>query len=406
MLLDGFIEQGLRNRGIVDFAVSMAAIADYVDDHVAAKVIAILQRHARYAHYGIRVLTIDVENRDILAPPQIRGKARRVQLRRRGGKADQVVNHDVDGTAYGITLHPGEIQSLRPDALAGKCRISVHDDSQEAGRAVLAGARLLGPHPPQRHRVDRLQVAGIGNQVNVDGASVLGGVNAGGAQVVLHIAAPQHAARIHILEVGEDFRGRAPHDVGDHIQASAVAHAQNGLLRSAPGGALQQLIQQRNQYRDAFQGKTFAAQVARLHNLLEQIGANQALQDVLLVAGRGGRFHALLDPAPPLRVRNVRELGSDAAAVIAAGFLGGRPAQPQFGMGVRAEQAQRVEVGLEIPPAPESFENSFPLYTLRRCIVHLLRRTLYLILRLCHNTLVYKMRKPRVGTQERRAGFT
>src|SRR6185312_16989738 len=121
---------------------------------------------------------------------------------------------------------------------------------------------LLGPYPSQHHRIYRLQVAGIGNQVDIDVASVLAGVYAGGAHVILDVSAAQYAARVHVFEVGKDFGRGSPHDVHHHVETPAVAHAQDGLLGAAFRRSLQQFIQQGDEHRQPFQGETFAAQVA------------------------------------------------------------------------------------------------------------------------------------------------
>ena len=47
MILDTFVEERLRNGGIVHFAVAVATVADEVDDHIAAKFGAIFSSHAR-----------------------------------------------------------------------------------------------------------------------------------------------------------------------------------------------------------------------------------------------------------------------------------------------------------------------------------------------------------------------
>ena len=63
MILDAFIEKRLRDGRIVDFAVAMAAVADDVHDHVAAKRGAILGGDFAHAHNGIRVFRVHVEDR-------------------------------------------------------------------------------------------------------------------------------------------------------------------------------------------------------------------------------------------------------------------------------------------------------------------------------------------------------
>ena len=189
--------------------------------------------------------------------------------------------------------------------------------------AIATQARLLGARASQRHWIDSFQMAGIGHHVNAHLAAAGPGVDAGRTDVILHVAAAQHAARIDILKSGKDLRRRPAHDVDDDVQASAMAHGQHRLLGAISGRGVQNLVQQRNQRGVAFQRIALGADVARVDRLLEDIGAHQLIQnaraiDMLLLR----RLHALLDPLPSLRIGDVHELHADAAAVDAAGRVG------------------------------------------------------------------------------------
>ena len=119
-------------------------------------------------------------------------------------------------------------------------------------------------------------------------------VFAGRAEVIFHVAAAQHAARIDIFEAGEDFGG-GPADGVDHdVQAAAMAHGHDALL-----GA-ESRLRVRGSRRAAesapavaFERIALGAQIARLQHLLEEFGADQALENAL-------RDRA---PALPLPVR-------------------------------------------------------------------------------------------------------
>ena len=123
-----------------------------------------------------------------------------------------------------------------------------------------------------------------------DGRPVFGPAACGtprGADVIFDVTAAENAARVHVLEAREDIRGALSRDVHHDVQAAAMAHADHDLLGARFRGAGQHAVEQRNQRRHAFEGKSFAAQVARLQNLLEQVGANQPLEDIGAV-GFGG----------------------------------------------------------------------------------------------------------------------
>ena len=186
--------------------------------------------------------------------------------------------------AHGVS--PGKsdiVQSLGDDALAGKGRVAVNQQRQKFLRAAFAGAVLLGACTADGHRIDGLQVAGVRHQVNMNFRSAAGHVLSGCAHVILHVAAAQHAARVHIFESGKDLFRRAPGHLHDDVQAAAVAHAHDQLGRAALSGGVQDFIHQRNQGGHAFQRKALAAQVPLLQNLLEQVGADQLIEHTFLI---------------------------------------------------------------------------------------------------------------------------
>jgi hypothetical protein len=78
MVFDFLVEQRLRDGGVVDFAVAVAAVADEIDDHVSAELVAVLGGDAGDADYSVDVFAVDVENRNRLAARDAGGEARRV----------------------------------------------------------------------------------------------------------------------------------------------------------------------------------------------------------------------------------------------------------------------------------------------------------------------------------------
>ena len=156
---------------------------------------------------------------------------------------------------------------------------------------------------------------------------------AGSADVVFHVAAAQDAARVGIFELGKDVGGRLTEGVRHHVQASAMAHPHDGLLRAKVGGVVQNLVQKGNQDGDAFEREALGAEIARLDHLLEEVGLGQPFQNLALVRHRRRLLHALLDPFPPGRVGKMHELDPDASAVIALGLVGFLALEVQFGNG-------------------------------------------------------------------------
>src|SRR6185312_5987594 len=99
------------------------------------------------------------------------------------------------------------------NALSGEGRITMHDDGENLVSAVLTEVILLGPSAAQGNGSDNFQMARIRDQVDVQATPVLCLKNSGGADVIFHVSAAKHAARVDVFKLGKDVGGSLPHDV-------------------------------------------------------------------------------------------------------------------------------------------------------------------------------------------------
>ena len=152
---------------------------------------------------------------------------------RAGREADLVVDDEVDRAAGAVARQAGEAEALGHDALAGERGVAVEQQRQH-GRAlaVLAAVLvLLGAHLAEHHRVDRSRGATGWRQREVDLVAVEVAVGRG-AEVIFDVAGAAdvvglgRAAR----ELVEDGAVRLAHDVGEHVEAAAVGHADDDLV--------------------------------------------------------------------------------------------------------------------------------------------------------------------------------
>src|SRR6266705_1686116 len=128
MILNSFIEQWLSDGRIVHFTVAVAAVADDVHDHVAAKLGAILRREFADAHHSVRVFRVNVEDGNGLAPGHVRSEARRMFLLRPCRESNEVIYDDVNRAANRVSPQVREVERFRPDALSSESGIAMHDD--------------------------------------------------------------------------------------------------------------------------------------------------------------------------------------------------------------------------------------------------------------------------------------
>src|SRR5438270_9916307 len=144
MILDRLVEQRLGHCGIVDFTMSMSPIANEINDDVAAEGISVIEGHAGDAHDGIHILAVHMENRNRLPLGNIGCKTRRVQLARKGGEAQRVVDNDMNRAAHSVAFEIGEIERFGPHALAGKSRVTMNQQWKKLPGSAFTGTILLG----------------------------------------------------------------------------------------------------------------------------------------------------------------------------------------------------------------------------------------------------------------------
>src|SRR6476660_4162365 len=276
----------------------------------------------------------------------------------KGRKTKKIVGDDVDGSTDRIAFQVGKIEGLGHDSLARECSIAVDQQRYVFLPAVFSITILFGAGASHRHRIDRFQMAGIGHQVDLNLCARASDVLAGRAHVIFHIAAAQNAPRVNILKAGRDLLGRAPGDVHNYIQAAAVAHAHDQIYRAALAGSVENLVHHGDESGEALERKSLVAKITLLQHLFEEIGANQLVENVLLINRSLRAFQALLNPAPPRGVCNVHELGADGSAIHPPGFLCELTIDTQFRMLHMRQETQRIEISLEVSPMAERIENA------------------------------------------------
>ena len=329
--LDRAAHDRLRVGGLVQLVVAEAAVADQVDQHVALVALAVGHRDLRGADAGVHVVGVHVDDRDVEAARQVADVVGRARVVRVGGEPDLVVGDDVDRAAGGVAAQGLEVERLGHDALAGEGRVAV-DEHRDGARGVVA--RLAGRAPGLEGAgvalgdgVDLLEVARVGGELDRDRPPAARDVGALGAQVVLHVAgglARVLLARLegHVaLELGEDRLGRAPDDVGDEGEASAVGHAHDDLGGALGGRQLDDLVGDRHERVHALDREGLLPEVGAAQEALERVDLDQALErrrGAARAAMRLAEAARLDHPAQPealLVVGEVLDLVGDRAAV-------------------------------------------------------------------------------------------
>ena len=321
MARDGPVHDRLRERGVVELVVTVAAETHQVHEHVALEAHPVLDRERGGLERSLRVVGVDVEHRRVLDARDVGGVARRPHVLGRGRETDLVVDDQVERAADLVRPQLRERERLRDDALAGEPRIAVEEHREAAAAGRVAHVILARAHRPEHHRVHELEVAGVEVEIQVERTTAAGGVGAGIAHVVLDVAVPldvlgQEAG----LELAEDRLEGLAQDVGQHVEPPAVRHADDDLLGAGAGRDLDQRVEHRDERRGALEREALLARVAQVEELLEAVRHQELPQDAEPILGRklrpvAGRLHPLLQPLAPLGVGDPHVLDPERATV-------------------------------------------------------------------------------------------
>jgi len=136
---------------------------------------------------------------------------------------------------------------------------------------------LLRAHPAYGDRIDSFEMAWIRNKMDANFFASARDVGACRAYVIFHVASAENAAGIDVFKTSDHFMRCLARRMDHYVQAATVTHGHDGFERAVPARSVQDGIKQRNQRGNAFEREALGAQITRLQDLLEEIGANQAL---------------------------------------------------------------------------------------------------------------------------------
>ena len=258
--------------------------------------------------HGLRVLAVDVEDRHLDHLGDVGAIPGRSALARRGGEADLVVHDDVDRAAGLVAGELREVQRLGDQPLAGEGGVAVDQDRHAQPAVPVLEPPLLGPHPPLDDRVDRLQVARVGRQGQVDRLLVRRDVIGREAQVILDVAVAGDGLGQVPLELVEDHPVRLVEDVRQHVEPPAVRHPHDDLPHPLRPGPLDDRVQERDQHLAPFEREPLLPDVILVEERLEQLGGVQLEDDPPLLPDVEGRpvprrLHPVQQPLADLRYR-------------------------------------------------------------------------------------------------------
>ena len=185
---DGPVHEGLGVARVVALVVSVAAVADEVDDDVLVELLAVLERQLRHAHARLGIVAVDVEDGGLHRLGDIAAIERAARVLGTGGEADLIVDDQVDGATDAVAGDVAHRQALGHHSLSGESRVAVDEDRQRWERAGRVDRVLDGTHHAEHDRADGLEVARVCRQFEPDGFTVGAVVATRRPEVVLDVA--------------------------------------------------------------------------------------------------------------------------------------------------------------------------------------------------------------------------
>ncbi len=278
-LVDGVVHHRLRVSRFVTFVVPPAAIGIHVDDHIAFEFAT--EIHGQIDDLGDRlgVFAVDMEDRYLQHLGHVGSVGARAGFVRFGGKTDLVIQNDVQRAAGLVALEFTHVERFLNNALAGKGCVAVNENRHELRMLLVAHAILLGSTSPLGNGVHVFQVTGIKTQRNVDLGTGCRGPVAAIAQVIADVAGTAMHVGTRVIERPENALGTLAENIGQHVQAAAVGHAQQDSLDVMLSRLFQSQVQQRDQAFRALQRKGLGTHEFAPHELFENSRIGQTRVD-------------------------------------------------------------------------------------------------------------------------------
>ena len=244
--VDASVHERLRVAGVVALVVAVAAVAEHVDDDVLVERLAVGEGQAGHAHDRLGVVAVDVEDRGLDHLRHVGGVLRGPSGGRRRGEAELVVDDHVDRAADPVALDVGQVEGLGDHALAGEGGVAVDEHREHRVVARRLDQVHLGPGHPDHDGVHGFEVRGVGRQLDADGVAPPALELPGLAEVVLDVARALDRIGVDVaLELVEELLVALPDDVDQHVQPTAVGHAEHGRVHVRVGGLGQHGVEQR-----------------------------------------------------------------------------------------------------------------------------------------------------------------
>ena len=177
-------------------------------------------------------------------------------------------------------------------------------------------------HRSQNDWVNGFEVTWVCRELNWQLRSIWRNKRAHRTKVILHVARALHRRWVDVaLELLEDLVVALAHDIAEHVQTTAVSHAQYRTVHTCIGGTGEDGVENWNCRLCPIEAETLGSYVLCGQETLECFGSVQTLEYTALVDSEienSVTFNALLNPALFIGGVNVHVLNANGAAICVA----------------------------------------------------------------------------------------
>ena len=261
-----------------------------------------INRDLRGPRACFSIITIDMQHRNIEALRAIRAVVSAEGVARIRRERDLVVHDNMHSATDGVAIEVHHVEALSNDALTWEGCIAVHQNWNDCGARFVSEQSLFTATTTHHHRVHELKVRRICGQHNSNTLSRRCDVIVRVTLVILDIATTTGKRRRPcFVKLSEDALEIFANDVCEHIESTAMRHAERELLRAECWSCFDDRIKNWNETLAAFESETLLAHESRGEKVLETICVHQLRENALLRFGAEMRaisrtFNALGNP--------------------------------------------------------------------------------------------------------------
>ena len=321
MARNRLVQQRLGEAGLVALVVAVLAVAEQVNKYVASEVLAVFHREAHGVHHRFYVVAVHVQYRSQYHLGHVGRIGRGTRVEVVGGESDLVVDDEVNGSTSAVAVEALHLHDFVDNALAGHCGVTVDVNRKHLRSVHSVVGVALSAGDALNHRVHGLEVRGVGRNVEFEFAAIAELARRCVPQVVLYVAVKAlFVVKLLALKFAKDLAGGLAKNIGEHIEATAVGHAEHDLLDAEFRGALHHKVKAGNQRFSSLNREALLADKLGVQKVFKRNGLVELVKDVLLFVCAQDRIvvvrvNEVLNPLNNLRVADVHVLDANRTAV-------------------------------------------------------------------------------------------